>query len=129
LRQIRVPYSQDYMWATLRKHSAVAAQIVTLFHTRFDPHLNVSDDERAAREAEIVAAIETALQAVESLDEDRILRHFVNAVQAAIRSNFYQLDRNAQQRELIAIKSPSRKVDGMPLPRPLYEIFVYSPRL
>src|SRR5476649_2141349 len=53
LRQICVPYSQDYMWATLRKHAAVAAQIATLFHTRFDPHLSASNDERAAREAEI----------------------------------------------------------------------------
>jgi glutamate dehydrogenase len=128
LRQIRVPYSQGYMWATLHKHSAIAAQIVTLFHTRFDPHLNTSDDERAAREAEIASAISTALQAVESLDEDRILRHFVNTVQAAIRTNFYQLDRNGQPKDVIAIKFSSRKVDGMPLPRPLYEIFVYSPR-
>src|ERR1700741_538220 len=53
LRQIRVAYSQGYMWATLRKHSAIAAQIVSLFHARFDPHLPASDDERAAREAEI----------------------------------------------------------------------------
>jgi glutamate dehydrogenase len=28
---------------------------------------------------------------VESLDEDRILRHFVNAVQSAVRTNFYQI--------------------------------------
>jgi len=129
LRQIRVAYSQGYMWATLRKHSAIAAQIVTLFHTRFDPHLQASDDERAAREAEIASAIDAALQAVESLDEDRILRHFVNAVQAAIRTNFYQLDRDGQPKDVIAIKFSSRKVDAMPLPRPLYEIFVYSPRV
>src|ERR1700719_1502224 len=128
LRQIRVPYSQGYMWATLRKHCAIAAQIVTLFHTRFDPHLPASDDERAAREAEIASAIATALQAVESLDEARILRHFVNAVQAAIRTNFYQLDRDGQPKDVVATKFSSRKVDGMPLPRPLYEIFVYSPR-
>ena len=129
LRQIRVPYSQDYMWATLRKHCAIAAQIVALFHARFDPHLKASNDERAAREAEIATAIESALQAVESLDEDRILRHFVNAVQAAIRTNFYQLGRDGQPKDVIAIKFSSRKVDAMPLPRPLYEIFVYSPRV
>ena len=129
LRQIRVPYSQGYMWATLRKHSAIAAQIVSLFHARFDPHLPASDDERAAHEAEIASAIVTALQAVESLDEDRILRHFVNAVQSAIRTNFYQLDRDGQAKDVIAIKFSSRKVDEMPLPRPLYEIFVYSPRV
>jgi glutamate dehydrogenase len=129
LRQIRVPYSQDYMWATLRRHSGIAAQIVSLFHARFDPHLGVTDEQRAAREAAIAAAIEAALQSVESLDEDRILRHFVNAVQSAIRTNFYQLDRDGRTKELIAIKFASRKVDTMPLPRPLYEIFVYSPRV
>ncbi len=129
LRQIRVPYSQDYMWTTLRKYPGIAAQIVTLFHTRFDPHLAVSLNERAAREATIVAAVETALQDVASLDEDRILRRFVNAVTAAIRTNFYQLGRDGRVKELIAIKVSSRKVDDMPLPRPLYEIFLYSPRL
>jgi glutamate dehydrogenase len=129
LRQIRVAYSQDYMWTTLRKHAAVAAQIVKLFHTRFDPHLTVSDDERAAREAEIASAIDAALQAVESLDEDRIIRHFLNAVQSAIRTNFFQLGRDGRVKDLIAIKFASRKIDDMPLPRPLYEIFIYSPRV
>ncbi len=129
LRQVRVPFSQDYMWATLRKHAAIAAQIVTLFHIRFDPKLEVSADERTDRETTISTAIETALQAVDSLDEDRILRRFVNAVQCAIRTNFYQLDNHGQPKELIAVKFSSRKLDAMPLPRPLYEIFVYSPRV
>ena len=129
LRQVRVPFSQDYMWTTLRSHSGLAAQIVELFHARFDPRLAIPPDERTRREAEIAGAIDNALQAVESLDEDRILRRFVNAVTAAIRTNFYQLDRDGLAKELIAIKFASRKVDGMPLPRPLYEIFVYSPRL
>jgi len=129
LRQIRVPYSQDYMWATLRKFPVIAAQIVSLFETRFDPHRDVSAEARAARETEIAAAIEAALQAVESLDEDRILRHFVNAVTSAIRTNFYQFGSDGRAKDLIAIKFSSHKVDDMPLPRPLYEIFVYSPRL
>jgi glutamate dehydrogenase len=129
LRQIRVPYSQDYMWTTLRKYPGIAAQIVTLFHNRFDPHLYATPNERTTSDDGIVAAIETALAAVESLDEDRILRHFVNAVTSAIRTNYYQLGADGHVREPIAIKFLSRKVDGMPLPRPLYEIFVYSPRV
>ena len=129
LRQIRVPYSQDYMWATLRTHAGIAGQIVALFHTRFDPHLGITQEERAARETQVAAAIETALQDVASLDEDRILRRFVNAVQAAIRTNFYQLGRDGYPKELISVKFASRKIDDMPLPRPLYEIFVYSPRV
>ncbi len=128
-RQIRVPYSQGYMWATLRKYPGIAARIVTLFHTRFDPHLGVTAAERTARETAIASDIEAALQAVTGLDEDRILRLFVNAVTAGVRTNFYQLDGDGQPKELVTIKFASRRIDDMPLPRPLYEIFVYSPRL
>jgi glutamate dehydrogenase len=129
LRQVRVPYSQDYMWATLRKHAELAAEIVALFHTRFDPRLELSLPERSRREGEIRARIDTALTAVQSLDEDRILRCFVNAVEAAIRTNYYQIDASGQPKAAIAIKFASRSVDGMPVPRPLYEVFVYSPRV
>jgi glutamate dehydrogenase len=127
LRQIRVAYSQGYMADTLVKHRTIAAQIIALFQARFDPR--GASEEAAARETELMTAIETALQAVESLDEDRILRHFVNAVQAAVRTNFYQLDASGRPKPQIAIKFASRKLDGLPLPRPLYEIFVYSPQV
>jgi glutamate dehydrogenase len=129
LRQIRLPYSQDYMWATLRKHAGLAAQIVELFHLRFDPRGAASMEARKNLEAEAGKQIENSLQAVESLDEDRIVRHFVNAVQAAIRTNYYQLDDAGQPKPIIAVKFESKKIDRLPLPRPLYEIFVYSPRV
>ncbi len=128
LRQIRVPYSQDYMWSTLTKHSGIAADIVALFHARFDPRADAAKD-RDAKQAKIAARIEDELQKVESLDEDRILRHFVNAVQSAIRTNLYQTAQDGQPKPLIAIKFDSGKLTDVPLPRPLYEIFVYSPRV
>jgi glutamate dehydrogenase len=147
LRQIRVPYSQDYMWATLVKHASIALEIVRLFHTRFNPEHgafsgkvdtgfpqkmrppNSDHDRRTEREASVAAEIETALQAVASLDEDRILRQFVNAVQAAIRTNFYQLDTDGRPKALLAVKFASRKLEGLPLPKPLYEVFIYAPRV
>src|SRR5436305_15057159 len=116
------------MWATLRKHAGIAAQVVALFHSRFDPRLDITIAERAERQTALLSEIETALAAVESLDEDRILRHFVNAVTSALRTNFYQAE-NGQPKPTIAIKFDSRKIDGLPLPKPLYEIFVYSPRI
>jgi glutamate dehydrogenase len=128
LRQIRVPYSQDYMWATLVKHSAIAGDVVELFHARFDPRPDAAKD-RADKQSAITARIEDELQKVESLDEDRILRPFVNAVQSAIRTNFYQTDKDGQAKALIAIKFESGNLTDLPLPRPLYEIFVYSPRV
>jgi glutamate dehydrogenase len=128
LRQIRVAYSQDYMWATLVKHAAIAADVVELFHARFDPRPGAEED-RAGKQSTIAARIEAALQNVASLDEDRILRHFVNAVQSAIRTNFYQTDAEGRAKPLIAVKFESGKLTNLPLPRPLYEIFVYSPRV
>jgi glutamate dehydrogenase len=129
LRQISVPYSQDYMWATLVKHAGLAARIFALFEARFDPALAVSPQQREEREAAIAAEIDVGLGKVESLDEDRILRHFVNAVQSALRTNYYQTDARGAAKPVIAIKFDSRKLDGMPLPRPRYEIFLCSPRL
>ena len=128
LRQIRVAYSQDYMWATLVKHAGVANEIVRLFNARFRPDAG-GGAQRAQDEAQIVAGIEASLAEIESLDEDRIIRHFVNLVQATVRTNFYQLDGDGQPKDVISFKLDSRKVDGMPLPYPYFEIFVYSPRV
>jgi glutamate dehydrogenase len=125
LRQARVPFSQDYMWATLVKHAGIARDIVALFHARFDP----TADNREVAQKDIAARIEDELQKVESLDEDRILRRFVNAVQTAIRTNFYQTGPDGQPKPLIAVKFESRKITDLPLPRPLYAIFVCSPRV
>ena len=99
-----------------------------MFHARFDPRPEAADN-RDGKQQEIAARIEEALQAVESLDEDRILRHFLNAVQSALRTNFYQVGDDGQPKTLIAIKFESGKLTDLPLPRPLFEIFVYSPRV
>src|SRR5262249_56368700 len=66
LRQIRVPFSQDYMWTTLVKHAPIAADIVPLFPARFDPRGDRSSEERGAEEAEGTATIGAALQGVQS---------------------------------------------------------------
>ena len=125
LRQLRVRYGQGYLAATLAQHPAIAARIVALFHARFDP----ATQDRTGREAAIRAEIEAALSGVTSLDEDRILRRFVNLVEAAVRTNFFQTRDDGTPRETIAFKFACAKVSGMPLPRPFFEIFVYAPRL
>src|SRR6185312_3959589 len=42
---------------------------------------------------------------------------------------YYQLGRDGQPKSEIAIKFSSRKLDSVPRPAPLFEIFVYSPRV
>ena len=126
LRQIRLAFGQDYLAATLARHGAIARKIVELFYARFDPR---GADQRAEAEARVRAEIEGMLQAVESLEDDRILRRFVNLVEAALRTNFFQIDENGLPRQTIAFKFECGRVDSLPLPKPLYEIFLYSPRV
>jgi len=129
LRQIRAPFSQDYMWETLRKNTAVTTSIVALFQARFDPRHVATDAERSALETTILAEIEEQLKSVASLDEDRILRLFTNLVQATLRTNLWQIGQDGHPRPVISFKFEARKIEDLPAPRPLYEIFVYSPRV
>ncbi|MBP0574362.1 NAD-glutamate dehydrogenase, partial [Mycobacterium tuberculosis] len=91
------------------------------FHTRFDPRLDPDPEARAVREEPLRKQIEAALAEVSSLDEDTILRRFLNLVDAAIRTTFYQVDPEGRPKGPIAIKYESAKVEGLPLPHPLFE--------
>ncbi|MGH2342350.1 NAD-glutamate dehydrogenase [Segnochrobactraceae bacterium EtOH-i3] len=126
MRQTRAPFSVEYMEQVLSAHPAIAADLVALFRTRFDPDL--ADASRADGEAAIVARIEAALDGVSSLDEDRILRRFLNAVQSTLRTNYFSTGAGPDAATL-AFKFDSRALSDLPAPRPLVEIFVYSPRV
>ncbi len=126
LRQARITFSQTYMEQTLANNPAIARMIAELFRARFDPAL---DGGREEREAAIVAKIEAALEDVSNLDEDRILRRFVNVVQSMLRTNFFQTAADGGPKPYLSFKLDSHKLDELPEPRPLYEIFVYSPRV
>src|SRR6185312_14260960 len=120
LRQAGSAYSQAYMEETLSRHGAIAARLVRLFEQRFAlDRAGPRGDAAAAR------AIERALDAVESLDEDRILRGFLTLIRNSLRTNYYQ----PGPKPYLSVKLASAKIDLFPLPRPLYEIYVYSPRV
>jgi glutamate dehydrogenase len=129
LRQIRIGYSQDYMWDTLCKYPAHAKALVELFNCRFDPHADLSGGSRADQERRIHQAFDALLAEVASLDEDNILRRFRNLIGAAVRTNFFQLAGDGLPTSTIALKFDSAMIDDLPVPRPLYEITVYSPRV
>ncbi len=125
LLQTGVPFSQAYMERTLAANSAIAAALVRLFEAHFDPA-----KPRGARTAErIVTRIRTALDGVSSLDEDRILRAYLTLVQATLRTNYYRRDAAGAPLEYLSFKFNPAAIPDLPLPRPKYEIFVYSPRV
>ena len=126
LLQTGILFSQSYMEATLARHAGIARRVVELFETLFDP----ARREQAERDAErLLAAVERDLQEVVSPDEDRILRRFVNAVSATLRTNYYQRDAAGAAKPYLSIKLDSHALEELPLPRPLVEVFVSSPRV
>ena len=125
LRQIGFTLSQSFIEATLGSHPDIARQLVELFHLRFDPDGGVA---AAARAAEHTRAIEAALESVENLSEDRVLRQYLALIQATVRTNFWRRDASGRRRSFVSFKFDPSKVPGLPEPKPMFEIFVYSTR-
>src|SRR5664280_842099 len=146
LRQTGSTFSQAYVEATLVANVSIAAQLVALFETRLDPaHPSAlagtdatNDSGRDAAEGQIVEAITGALENVASLDHDRIIRGFLGVIQATVRTNYYQRvakvgepasGGDAGYKSYLSIKLDPQKVPDLPSPRPMFEIWVYSPRV
>jgi glutamate dehydrogenase len=120
LRQTGVTFSQSYVENTLVAHPDIAARLVELFAVRFRPSF---DGNRALESDGIAVEITAALDGVASLDEDRILRAFLSLIQASTRTNAYR------SRPCLSFKLEPAKVPDLPLPRPMFEIWVYSPHV
>ncbi len=126
LRQARIPYSIDYMEDALADNPEAAQALVTLFHTLFDPTLPLSQGEREDEAKRLFQAFEVMLEEVTSLDVDRILRRFRNAVFSTLRTNYHQPGPDGRPKAYYSFKFDCEKLDDLPLPRPWREIFVYS---
>ena len=124
LRQGGIGFSDAYIGRTLIGHPAIVRLLIRLFDARLDPD---GHDEDAADRLE--KEIEEALDAVPSLDEDRILQSFLSVVRAIVRTNAFQTDGEGKPHPYLSFKLDSSTIPVLPLPRPQFEIFVYSPRV
>ncbi|MCX8999516.1 NAD-glutamate dehydrogenase [Rhizobiaceae bacterium BDR2-2] len=124
LRQTGIVYSPNHIAETLVRYPAISAAIFRLFHDSFDPA--VSEQQRPQRLADHRDAIAEGLVAVPTLDEDRILRRYVNAIDATLRTNYFQRDAQGQPSAMLAFKFDPALVAELPEPRPFREIFVYG---
>jgi glutamate dehydrogenase len=124
LRQTGTSFSLAYMEQTLARHGGIAAKLAAAFKRRFDP--GIADG--AAETERIAAEIAGDLDAVTSLDDDRILRHFLLLIRHSLRTNFFQHS-DGRPRPHLAVKFASAEIELLPLPRPRVEIFVTSPAM
>jgi glutamate dehydrogenase len=127
LLQTGIPFSQRYMEEVLARNPALAARLAWTFESRFDPDL-----KQATRNSQVRAfaeEIDDALEKVTSPDDDRILRAFRAVIMATLRTNHYQHDAAGQPKPYLSFKFDPKLLPELPKPRPMFEIWVYSPRV
>ncbi|MDX1402248.1 MAG: NAD-glutamate dehydrogenase, partial [Kiloniellales bacterium] len=124
LRQARIPFSQAYMEETLAGNSHITAMLVAFFEARFDPNRPKGVEGKLDG---LRASILAGLEEVANLDEDRIIRRYLNIIESTLRTNFYQQSADGGEKDYCSFKFDSRNIDELPLPQPFREIFVYSP--
>jgi glutamate dehydrogenase len=127
LQQIGVRFSQDYIQRVLRANPSITRLLVRLFESRFDPGLHAG---AAERDEAIAEELRGELDEVTSLDHDRILRSYLSLIESTVRTSYFQGDAQSLSGEMrpLAFKLTPRGIAEVPLPRPKFEIFVYSPR-
>ncbi|TMR20611.1 NAD-glutamate dehydrogenase [Nonomuraea turkmeniaca] len=126
LRQAGSAFSQTYIERVLNGNVRLARLLVSLFEAKLDPRRgdDVRDELLDALQEEALGALDE----VASLDEDRILRAYLEMIQATLRTNYFQTH-NGARKPYISLKFDPQAISVLPLPRPKFEIFVYSPRV
>ena len=125
MRQIGVTFSQSYIENTFEHYPQIASKIVELFTKKFSPA------KPAAQKTldKLVASIHEDLEHVANLDDDRIIRLYVDMINATLRTNFFQKEADGTNKSYVSFKVQPSAIPEMPLPLPAFEIFVYSPRV
>jgi glutamate dehydrogenase len=125
LRQAGSTFSQAYMEEALAGNPGLARLLVELFRLRFQ---TPRSEGTGAKVDELVREIEASLDAIASLDEDRILRSFLSVIRAMLRTNYFQGGQDGGAKPYLSFKLDPAGIPDLPAPRPSFEIFVYSPR-
>ncbi|MGF6770282.1 glutamate dehydrogenase [Paraburkholderia sp. GAS199] len=126
LRQVGSTFSDAYIERAVTGNPSIARMLVELFIARFNPALG---DTREAHVDGWLKTIESALDQVPNLDEDRILRQFLGVINATQRTNYYRFDSSGHPKPYLSFKFNPSQVPGLPEPKPMFEIWVYSPRV
>ncbi|HSC68396.1 MAG TPA: NAD-glutamate dehydrogenase [Cellvibrio sp.] len=127
MHQTLFPFSASYIAVALVNQAAITHKLVELFTLKFDPAL--VDEKTPERIVSLQTDILARLDAVQNLNDDRIIRRFLALIDNTLRTNFYQVDAQGNSKPYLSLKFSPRKLSEIPAPRPMFEIFVYSPRM
>jgi glutamate dehydrogenase len=123
LHQIGFPFTRANIEHTLCGNGDVTRRLCELFDVRFRP------DAARTGEPAVRDELAEALDAVPGIDDDRTLRAIAALVEATIRTNAYRPAADGSHRPVLSFKFDTTKVPDLPKPRPMFEIWVCSPRV
>lgn len=129
MKQLGLSISQGFIAQTLATNLEITRNLLALLKTRFDPKLVQQDGEKRERSKRLETKILESFDKIANLNEDQVLRNYLQLICATVRTNFFQKGSNGQIKDYVAIKLMPRSVALVPEPRPEYEVFVYSPRV
>lgn len=124
LVQLGLVFTAEFMSDTLLGYPQATRLLARYFDTSFNPEADFATDEaREAARDQVWAELAEVLDAIPTLDVDRFMRSLAAVMAATLRTNAY-LDRTA-----LSLKVAPQQIEFAPLPKPEFEIFVYSPRV
>ncbi|WP_234711834.1 NAD-glutamate dehydrogenase domain-containing protein [Mycolicibacterium setense] len=128
LRQLPLPYGQARIQRVLLDNPEATRALLDLFEARFDRTEQSADSpHRVARITDAEQRVAAEIDQVLHIDADRILRSYHNLINATVRTNAYAPDALTVWAPYLVHKLDAQSIDELPQPRPLSEIFVYSP--
>ncbi|MGB5855104.1 MAG: NAD-glutamate dehydrogenase [Oceanisphaera sp.] len=125
MRQTGVTFGQRYIEDTLSRYPQLATQLFNLFEQRFSLTIKQDAEQQHTLHQQLIGELDK----VANLDDDRIIRRYMEMIEATIRTNFYQVASDGTEKSYISFKLAPETISDMPLPLPKFEIFVYSPRV
>jgi glutamate dehydrogenase len=121
LKQIGFSLSESYIQSTFEKYPVLAKNIVNLFMSKFNPKI-VSNNKYS----KIKRELNKLLKELDGVDQERIVKIYINLIEATVRVNLFKLKNKS---DAFAIKIQSNLINILPLPKPKYEIFIFSERV
>ena len=129
MKQTAFTFSQTYIAQTLANHLDITRNLIALFKATFDPRVNQGSHKDLERIERLGNKIIESLDQVDNLNEDRIIRRYLDFIKGTLRTNFFQTDANGDVKSYVSFKFAPQTIADIPEPRPMFEIFVYSPRM
>jgi glutamate dehydrogenase len=128
LKQLGSLVSTAFVADVLVKHSDVARNLIALFRSRFDPRLAAREEQHGEREARLIEKISEARDGISNLNEDQIVKQYLDVILATTRTNYFAID-ESKGLVPIALKIKTSELPFAPKPRPMFETYLYSTRL